>query len=309
MKSSPHNHLLGIEGLSRNHINIFLDLAEKYIEGSKHSLNNSATHHTTIINLFFEDSTRTRTSFELAGKRLHANVINMSPETSSIRKGETLIDTAMTLNAMHPNLIIIRHGMSGAPHLIADKVNCSVVNAGDGRHEHPTQALLDALTIRRRKGRIEGLKVAICGDLSHSRVARSNIHLLVAMGADVRVIGPPTLIPDGISKLGVKIYHDMSDGLDNVDIVMILRLQLERMNGDYIPSPREYFRFWGLDRKKLSCAKKDALVMHPGPMNRGIEIDSDVADDISRSLILEQVELGVAVRMAVIEHLVLLNKN
>ncbi len=309
MKSSMHHHLLGIEGLSKGQINTFLDLADEYVEASKRNKITTKARNSTLINLFFEDSTRTRTSFELAGKRLQANVINMSPETSSIRKGETLIDTAMTLNAMHPSLIIIRHGMSGAPHLIADKVNCSVVNAGDGRHEHPTQALLDALTIRRRKGKIEGLKVAICGDLSHSRVARSNIHLLVTMGADVRVIGPPTLVPDGINKLGVKIYHNMYEGLDNVDIVMILRLQLERMNGDYVPSTREYFRFWGLDRQKLSCAKRDALVMHPGPINRGIEIDSDVADDISRSLILEQVELGVAVRMAVIEHLVLSIKS
>jgi aspartate carbamoyltransferase catalytic subunit len=220
-----------------------------------------------------------------------------------VKKGETLIDTAVTLNAMHPDLIIIRHQSSGAVELLSQKVSCAVINAGDGAHEHPTQALLDALTIRRRKGRLEGLRVAICGDILHSRVARSNILLLNAMGARVRVIGPPALMPKGIERLGVEVFHDMKKGLEGVDIVMMLRLQLERMAGSYVPSQREYFHFYGLDYSKLAHAKPDALVMHPGPMNRGVEIDSAVADDIDRSLIREQVEMGVAVRMAVLDAL------
>ncbi|MSQ86803.1 MAG: aspartate carbamoyltransferase catalytic subunit [Alphaproteobacteria bacterium] len=298
----PHRHLLGIEGLTPIEINHLLDCSERYI-----ALNRS-THKTTealkgrtIINLFFENSTRTRTSFELAGLRLGAHVINMQVETSSVTKGETLIDTAVTLNAMHPDVLAVRHSDSGAVKLLADKVNCGVVNGGDGSHEHPTQALLDALTIRRRKGKLNGLVVAICGDVLHSRVARSNFHLLLTMGARVRIIAPRTLIPSGIERLGVEVFTDMAKGLRDADIVMMLRVQHERMKGSFIPSVREYFRFFGLDRAKLSQAKPDALIMHPGPMNRGTEIDSDVADDFERSTIREQVELGVAVRMAVLE--------
>ncbi|MSO97908.1 MAG: aspartate carbamoyltransferase catalytic subunit [Rhodospirillaceae bacterium] len=298
----PHRHLLGIEGLNPLEINHLLDLSERYIAL------NRGTHKTsdslkgrTLINLFFENSTRTRTSFELAGLRLGANVINMQVESSSVSKGETLIDTAVTLNAMHPDVLAVRHSDSGAVKLLADKVNCGVVNGGDGSHEHPTQALLDALTIRRRKGRLSGLVVAICGDVLHSRVARSNFHLLLTMGARVRIIAPRTLIPSGIERWGVEIFTDMTKGLKDVDIVMMLRVQHERMRGSFIPSVREYFRFFGLDRAKLAQAKPDALIMHPGPMNRGTEIDSDVADDFERSAIREQVELGVAVRMAVLE--------
>ncbi len=254
-----------------------------------------------MINLFFESSTRTRTSFELAAKRLGADVINMSVAWSSIKKGETLIDTAMTLNAMHPDVLIVRHPDSGGVKLLSEKVNCAVINAGDGSHEHPTQALLDALTIRRRRGIIAGLEVAICGDISHSRVARSNIHLLNTLGARVRVIAPPTLLPSSIERLGVEAFTDMRAGLKDVDIVMMLRLQTERMQGSFVPSIREYFHFFGLDREKLSLAKPDALVMHPGPMNRGVEIDSELADDIDRSAIREQVEMGVAVRMACLD--------
>ena len=256
-----------------------------------------------IINLFFEDSTRTLTSFELAGKQLGASVINMSISTSSIKKGETLIDTAMTLNAMNPDILIVRHNMSGVPYLLSEKVNCSVINAGDGSNEHPTQALLDALTIKRHKKRISGLEVAILGDVLHSRVARSNIYLLNKLGAKVRVICPPTLLPPNIEDLRVKVFKNLEDGLNNVDIIMVLRIQKERMSGSFVPSEKEFFKFWGLDRKKLNNAKKNALVMHPGPINRGIEIDSDVADDIGRSLILEQVKLGVAIRMSIIDEL------
>jgi aspartate carbamoyltransferase catalytic subunit len=298
----PHRHLLGIEGLNSLEINHLLDVSEPYI-----ALNRSAdkTRDTlkgrTIVNLFFENSTRTRTSFELAGLRLGANVINMQVESSSVAKGETLIDTAVTLNAMHPDVLVVRHPDSGAVKLLADKVNCGVVNGGDGSHEHPTQALLDALTIRRRKGRLNGLIVAICGDVVHSRVARSNFHLLLTMGARVRIIAPRTLIPSGVERLGVEVFTDMAKGLTDVDIVMMLRVQSERMRGSFIPSIREYFHFFGLDRAKLSMAKPDALIMHPGPMNRGTEIDSDVADDYERSVIREQVELGVAVRMGVLE--------
>jgi aspartate carbamoyltransferase catalytic subunit len=251
--------------------------------------------------VFFESSTRTRTSFEVAGKRLGGDVINMQVAASSIKKGETLIDTAMTLNAMHPDVLIVRHPESGAVHLLAQKVNCAVINAGDGSHEHPTQALLDALTIRRRKGRLQGLVVAICGDISHSRVARSNIHLLTTMGARVRLVAPRTLVPAEIDRLGVEVFHDMATGLKGADIVMMLRLQTERMHGSFVPSIREYFHFFGLDQRKLAAAKPDALIMHPGPMNRGVEIDSEVADDLDRSLIRHQVEMGVAVRMACLD--------
>ena len=300
----PHPHLLGIEGLTRDEINHLLDKADAYVEQNRRANKKiSALQGRTVINLFFEVSTRTRTSFELAGKRLGADVINMSTSTSSIKKGETLIDTAMTLNAMHPDVLVVRHSASGAVKLLSEKVNCAVINAGDGSHEHPTQALLDALTIRRRKGRIEGLKIAICGDVAHSRVARSNIHLLNAMGASVRLCAPRTLIPTGAQMLGVEVHHDMEAALRDVDIVMMLRLQTERMHANFFPSVREYFKFFGLDYTKLAFAKEDAIIMHPGPMNRGVEIDSEVADDFGRSVIREQVEMGVAVRMACLEAL------
>jgi aspartate carbamoyltransferase catalytic subunit len=298
----PHRHLLGIEGLSRDAITLLLDLADSYV-----ALNRRADKKQTLlrgrtqINLFFESSTRTRTSFELAGKRLGADVINMSASTSSIKKGETLIDTAMTLNAMHPDVLVVRHPDSGAAKLLSEKVNCAVINAGDGSHEHPTQALLDALTIRRRRGALEGLLVAICGDVMHSRVARSNIHLLNTMGARVRLVAPPTLLPAAVARLGVEVFTDMRRGLEDCDIVMMLRLQTERMQGSYVPSVREYFHFYGLDRDKLAVAKDDALIMHPGPMNRGVEIDSELADDITRAVILDQVEMGVAVRQACLD--------
>ena len=294
-----HRHLLGIEGLSADEINFILELSESFVEQNRQIDKKLAVRRgRTLINLFFETSTRTRTSFELAGKRLGADVINMTATTSAIKKGETLIDTAMTLNAMHPDAIVVRHPESGAVELLSQKVDCAVINAGDGSHEHPTQALLDALTIRRRKGRLDGLIVAICGDITHSRVARSDIHLLTTMGAIVRLTAPPTLLPAAIERLGVEVHHDMASGLDQADIVIMLRLQTERMQGSYVPSVREYFRFYGLDREKLAAAKPDALIMHPGPMNRGVEIDSELADDIHRSVIREQVEMGVAVRMA-----------
>ncbi len=299
----PHRHLLGIEGLSRPDITALLNLAEDAIEVSRQiEKKRSNLRGRTQINLFYEASTRTQASFEIAGKRLGADVMNMSVAQSSEKKGETLIDTAMTLNAMRPDIIVVRHSQAGAAHLLARKVDCSVVNAGDGAHEHPTQALLDALTIRRNKGRIEGLTVAICGDVLHSRVARSNILLLGAMGARLRVVGPSTLVPRSLERLGVEVCHDMARGLDGADIVMMLRLQRERMSGALVPSSREYFHFFGLDEEKLARAAPDALVMHPGPMNRGVEIDSAVADG-PRSLIREQVEMGVAVRMAVLEAL------
>ena len=299
----PHRHLLGIEGLSRPDIEALLDLSDAAVTVSRQVEKKRAVlRGRTQINLFYEASTRTQASFELAGKRLGADVMNMSVATSSVKKGETLIDTAATLNAMRPDLIIVRHHQAGAVHLLAQKVECSVVNAGDGAHEHPTQALLDALTIRRRKGRIDGLIVAICGDILHSRVARSNIILLTALGARVRVVGPSTLLPSGIERMGVEVFRDMRAGLKGADIVMMLRLQRERMMGGFVPSSKEYFRFFGLDAEKLKFAKPDALVMHPGPMNRGVEIDSAVADG-AQSLIREQVEMGVAVRMAVLEAL------
>ncbi len=298
----PHRHLLGIDGLKADDINAILDLAEGYVEQNRaDDKKRTVLRGRTIINLFFENSTRTRTSFELAGKRLGADVINMSVDGTSIKKGETLIDTAMTLNAMHLDALVVRHHESGAVHLLADKMNCAVINAGDGAHEHPTQALLDALTIRRRKGSLKGLTVAICGDILHSRVARSNIALLNIMGARVRVVAPRTLLPAQIERLGVEVFHDMARGLADVDIIMMLRLQMERMNGNFLPSLREYFHFYGLDQAKLAKAKPDALIMHPGPINRGVEIDSAVADDIDRSLILGQVEMGVAVRMACLD--------
>ncbi len=300
----PHRHLLGIEALSAAEIGRLLDLANSYADLPKDDERaRKVLRGRTVINLFFETSTRTSTSFELAAKRLGGDVITMSVGTSSIKKGETLLDTAMTLNAMKPDVMVVRHSESGAVNLLSQKVDGSVINAGDGRHEHPTQALLDALTIRRRLGRLDGLLVAICGDILHSRVARSNIILLSKMGARVRVIAPLTLLPSNIDRMGVEVFTDMRKGLKDVDIVMMLRLQLERMQGAYVPSTREYFRFFGLDYDKLAAAKPDALIMHPGPMNRGVEIDSEVADDINRSVIREQVEMGVAVRMACLDAL------
>ncbi len=305
LKNYPHKHLLGIEGLLPNSIEFLVSLSQNYahyLENNNKKLD--CLKNKTCINLFFENSTRTRTSFELAGKKLGADTLNISVGTSSIKKGETLIDTAMTLNAMQPDLIVVRHNDAGAVKLLSEKVNCGVINAGDGPHEHPTQALLDALTILRRKKTISGLKVAICGDIMHSRVARSNIHLLNTLGAQVRVIGPATLIPKNIESLGVNVYYNMKEGLKNVDIIIMLRLQLERMSGSFVPSVREYFRFYGLDNEKLKYAQPDALVLHPGPMNRGVEIDSELADDLDRSAIFEQVQMGVAVRMACLKALV-----
>lgn len=295
-------HLLGTRSLTAPEITDLLDRADRYV-----AVNRSANKKLdvlagrTVVNLFYENSTRTRTSFELAAKRLGADVVNMQTGASSVAKGETLIDTAATLNAMHPDVLVVRHHDSGAVSLLSQKVNCAVVNAGDGKHEHPTQGLLDALTIRRRKGRLEGLKIAICGDVVHSRVARSDIHLFTTMGAEVRLVAPRTLCISGAESMGVSVFHDLRKGIADCDIVMMLRIQNERMSGGFIPSTREYFRFFGLDREKLTCAKPDALVMHPGPMNRGVEIDSDIADDVERSVIREQVEMGVAVRMAVLE--------
>ncbi len=296
-------HLLGIKGLSPVDVEGLLDRADAAVALSRQPNKKAATLlGRTQINLFYEASTRTQASFELAGKRLGADVMNMSVAQSSVKKGETLIDTAMTLNAMHPDVLVIRHGSAGAAALLAQKVTCSVINAGDGQHEHPTQALLDALTIRRAKGSLSALTVAICGDVLHSRVARSNIILLNLMGARVRVVAPSTLLPSGIEHMSVDVFNDMQAGLKNADVVMMLRLQRERMAGAYVPSVREYFHFYGLDEQKLKAAKPDALIMHPGPMNRGVEIASSVADG-PQSLIQQQVEMGVAVRMAVIEAL------
>ncbi len=298
-----HRHLLGIEGLSAHDIATLMDLAEGEISLSRQVEKKKATlKGRTLINLFFEASTRTQSSFEIAGKRLGADVMNMAVASSSVKKGETLIDTAITLNAMRPDLLVVRHHAAGAVHLLAQRVDCSVINAGDGAHEHPTQALLDALTIRRAKGRVAGLRIAICGDILHSRVARSNILCLQALGAEVRVIAPTTLLPSGIERFGVTVFTNMRAGLEGCDIVMMLRLQRERMAGSFVPSVPEYFRYFGLDEEKLAFAKPDALVMHPGPMNRGVEIDSAIADG-PQSLIRDQVEMGVAVRMAVLQAL------
>ena len=297
-----HRHLLGIEPLAPDEITTVLDLAETYVDLNRRAVKRSdVLKGLTQINMFFENSTRTQASFELAGKRLGADVMNMAMQASSIKKGETLIDTALTLNAMHPDLLVVRHPHSGAVNLLAEKVNAAVLNAGDGKHEHPTQALLDALTIRREKGRLHRLTVAICGDIAHSRVARSNILLLGKMENRVRLVGPPTLMPAGIGEFGVEVTHDMREGLAGADVVMMLRLQKERMDGGFIPSEREYYHRYGLDAEKLGYAKPDAIVMHPGPMNRGVEIDGTIADDINRSVIQEQVEMGVAVRMAAME--------
>ncbi len=292
-------HLLGIEPLAPEEIRAILDLSERYVDLNRRTVKQSdVLAGMTQVNLFYEPSTRTQASFELAGKRLGADVMNMPVGFSSVKKGETLIDTAMTLNAMHPDLLVVRHPASGAVNLLAQKVDCAVLNAGDGRHEHPTQALLDALTIRRAKGRIQRLTVAICGDIAHSRVARSNLILLGKMENRIRLIAPPTLMPAGVEDFGCELFDDMREGLKGADVVMMLRLQRERMDGGFVPSMREYYHRYGLDAEKLAAAAPDAIVMHPGPMNRGVEIDGTLADDINRSVIQDQVEMGVAVRMA-----------
>ena len=293
-------NLLTIEGMNKLEINSLLDRADYFADLDPLKIIKTLNGYV-ILNVFFENSTRTRVSFELAGRRLGAEVINISVDKSSIKKGESLLDTANTLSAMKPNLLIVRHPESGAPKLFSDYLNCSIVNAGDGRHEHPTQALLDALTIRRRLGRIEGLKIAICGDILNSRVARSNIHLLTTLGVEVRCIAPPTLMPKSLENLGVNCFNSLKDGINNVNAIMLLRLQNERMSGTESPSKREYYRFYGLDEEKLRMAHHDAVIMHPGPMNRGVEIASSLADNEDRSLIKTQVEIGVAIRMATIE--------
>ncbi len=304
----PHRGLVGIAGLAPHEILFLLDEAEQWVELNRQpQKRDDRLAGLTIINAFFENSTRTLLSFEIAGKRLGADVVNMHAAQSSVKKGETLIDTAMTLNAMRADAIVIRHASSGAVRLIADKVDCPVLNAGDGQHEHPTQALLDALTIRRwlkergESGELNGLRIAICGDILHSRVARSNIHCLTTLGAEVRVCAPPALMPVGIEQMKVAAFHDFDAALDGADVVMMLRLQQERMEGQFIPSPREYRHLYGLTLDRLAKAKPEALVMHPGPMNRGIEIDSNVADLTGRSAITRQVEMGVAIRMACLE--------
>jgi len=296
----PHRHLLGIEGLEAAAITSLLDAAESFFVVSRRSVRKVPTlRGKTVVNLFYEASTRTRTSFELAGKRLSADVINISASSSSAVKGETLLDTVKNLEAMHPDVVVLRHYASGAPHFVAERTRAAVVNAGDGTHEHPTQALLDAFTIRRQKGTIEGLTVTICGDVLHSRVARSNVHLLRAMGARVRFAAPRTLLPVAADTLGAAVFDRLEPALEGADVIMTLRVQRERMEGSFLPSTREYSRTFGLNRARLALAKPDAIVMHPGPMNRGVEIDPGVADG-DRSVILDQVEAGVAVRMAVL---------
>jgi len=300
----PKRHFLAAQDLDPPDVVALLDLADAFVELNRQSTKKmDLLKGRTMVNMFFENSTRTQSSFELAGKRLGADTVNMSMKSSSVAKGETLIDTAVTLNAMKPDLLVVRHSASGAAALLAQKVGCAVVNAGDGTHQHPTQALLDMLSIRRAFGHVDGLTVAICGDVMHSRVARSNVILLNTMGANVRLVGPATLIPGDAAQWGAEIFHDICEGIAGADVVMMLRLQLERMTGALVPSTREYFRFYGLDRAKLAHAAPGAKVMHPGPMNRGVEIDSDVADDLAISLIQDQVEMGVAARMAVLASL------
>ena len=298
-------HLLGIEGLSVLEMQALLHRSVYFadvITGQRQDPGlESLLKGRSVVNLFFENSTRTRVSFEVAAKQLGASVLNISVSGSSVKKGETLIDTATTLNAMKPDILVIRHQNAGAPMLLSYHVDGSVINAGDGRHEHPTQALLDALTILRRFGRIEGLKIAICGDIANSRVARSNLYLLGAMGAELRFVSPSTLLPAKINSFGVPVFTDLVEGISGADIVMMLRLQTERMEGREIPSQHEYFNLFGLNAEKLAATAPDALIMHPGPMNRGVEIDSVIADDHNRSLITTQVEMGVATRMACLE--------
>ena len=307
--SLSHRHLLGIEGLSPIEIIALIDRGDMFADLIQSDTAPSPPYSDrlrgrTIINLFFENSTRTRVSFELAAKHLGGSVLNINVAGSSVKKGETLLDTATTLNAMHPHILVVRHHCSGAAKLLSQHVDAAVINAGDGRHEHPTQALLDALTIKRRVGRIQGLKIAICGDIANSRVARSNIHLLATLGAEIRLVCPPTLLPAAIDMMGVEVFTDLEAGIRDTDIVMMLRLQTERMEGTETPSQREYFSLFGLDRTKLMRAAPNALIMHPGPMNRGVEIDSATADDVEKSLIRTQVEIGVAARMACLEALV-----
>ena len=299
--SFDHEHLLSIEGLSPLDITHILDLADQYAEATRAGQRpDPVLTGKVVVNLFFENSTRTMSSFEIAARRLGADVISMPVAASSVKKGETLIDTAMTLNAMKPDALIVRHSASGGPKLLSRKVDCAVINAGDGTHQHPTQGLLDTLTIRRTKGQIEGLKVVICGDVAHSRVARSTTQALHLMGAEVHLCAPRTLLPSGTDTWGAaSATTDFDKALKGADIVMMLRLQLERMDGAFLPSRREYFRFFGLTKERLALAKPDATVMHPGPMNRGIEIESAIADG-ERSVITEQVEMGVAVREAVL---------
>lgn len=298
----PHRHLTGIAGLQSHEIMFLLDEAEQWVEANRsRAKSDRRLDGITQINAFYENSTRTLLSFEIAGKRLGADVVNMQVSQSSVKKGETLLDTAVTLNSMRADVIVIRHSSSGAVDLISQKVDCPVLNAGDGWHEHPTQALLDALTIRRRRGNVAGQRVVICGDILHSRVARSNILALTALSAEVRVVAPTTLMPAGIERLYVTPYTNFDEALDGADVVMMLRVQNERMDGGFIPSTREFHMRYGLTPERLALAKPDALVMHPGPMNRGVEITSSVADHPERSAITEQVEMGVAVRMACLD--------
>ena len=305
----PHRNLTSISQLARHEILFLLAEAQQWVEWNRQRAKHcDLLAGLTIINAFFENSTRTLLSFEIAGKRLGADVVNMQAATSSVKKGETLIDTAITLNAMRADAIVIRHGSSGATRLIADKVDCPVLNAGDGSHEHPTQALLDALALRCKLAEMgytsedfTGLKVVICGDILHSRVARSNILCLTALGAAVRVCAPPALMPAGIAAMGVEVFDNFDAAIEGAEVVMMLRLQQERMAGQFIPSAREYHHLYGLTAKRLARAAPDALVMHPGPMNRGVEIDSEVADLSGRSIITEQVEMGVAMRMACLD--------
>ena len=295
-------HLLGIEGMSVMTMHQLLDRASYFADHMTQDVEQTLKG-STIVNLFFENSTRTRVSFEVAAKKLGASVLNISVAGSSVKKGETLIDTATTLNAMHPDILVVRHHAAGTPYLLSQHVDAAIINAGDGRREHPTQALLDALTIKRKFGHIEGLRIAICGDIANSRVARSNLYLLGGLGAEIRFVSPSTLLPPSIGDLGVGIYHDMREGIKDCDIVMMLRLQTERMEGRETPSQHEYFNLFGLDSEKLQDAAPNAMIMHPGPMNRGVEIDSLIADDHERSLIQKQVEMGVATRMACLEAL------
>ena len=302
-------HLLGIEGLAVPEIQSLLSRSSYFADvitgKTKDDGIADILSGISVVNLFFENSTRTRVSFEVAAKHLGASVLNLSVSGSSVKKGETLIDTAVTLNAMHPDILVVRHRHAGTPLLLSKHVDASVINAGDGRHEHPTQALLDALTIQRKCGQIAGLKIAICGDVANSRVARSNLYLLGALGADVHFVSPSTLLPAGIEQFGVPVHTDLEAGIEGADIVMMLRLQTERMQGREIPSQHEYFNLFGLNADKLMRAAPNALVMHPGPMNRGVEIDSVIADDAEKSLIYTQVEMGVAARMACLEGLAL----
>jgi len=300
MEAFAHHSLLDVEGLTRADVERILDTAEAFLQVSRRPVRKVPTlRGKTVINLFYEASTRTRTSFELAGKRLSADVINMSVSASSVRKGETLQDTCRTLQAMHPDVIVIRHASSGAPSYVASKIGCSVINAGDGMHAHPTQALLDAFTIRRAKGTLDNLVVTIVGDISHSRVARSNAHLLKLFGCEVRVVGPRTLLPAAVDSLGVRVFDRLADGLEGADVVMVLRIQSERLEGALLPSLREYARTFGIGPGTIGPAKPDAIIMHPGPMNRGVEIESLLADG-EHSVVLQQVEAGVAVRMALL---------